>query len=203
MESTNQCLDLGTAVGRQQAFSAVSSKCSAAAAECLKQIRESRSYEQLGLNWEEFCRQHAGVSRAHADSLIRRFAEFGEAFFRVSEIARVSPETFREIADQVEGNYIEIGGEKFDLTPENAPKLRAAIHQLRTEFKRALSPSRPFTTPDITAMVMRADSFVEQTSKLIRPIMTYGHHAKLSGLLNYTIDKLKRLSHELDKVRIE
>ncbi|HSW50959.1 MAG TPA: hypothetical protein VLH09_12325 [Bryobacteraceae bacterium] len=29
--------------------------------------------------WEEFCKQHAGASRAHADQIIRRIEEFGAA----------------------------------------------------------------------------------------------------------------------------
>ena len=53
METTKQWFDVGTSVGRQQAFSAVSTRCAAAQALCLKQIRESRSYEELGLTWEE------------------------------------------------------------------------------------------------------------------------------------------------------
>jgi hypothetical protein len=199
METTKQWFDVGTSVGRLQAFSAVSTRCSAAQALGLKQIRESRSYEELGLNWEEFCKQHAGISRGHADALIRRYSEFGDTFFRVSEITRVSQETFREIAGKVNGDFIEIDGEKLPLTPENAPKIRDGIQKLRSELRHATSRNRHFPCPSVTDLLVRVDAFLEQLSRLIRPIMPVGDHAALSGLINYTIEKLKRLSHDLSR----
>lgn len=199
METTKQWFDIGISVGRQQAFSAVSGKCAGAQALGLKQIRDSRSYEELGLTWEEFCKQHAGISRPHADTLIRRYGEFGDAFFRVSEITRVSQETFRHIAGQVDGDVIEIDGEKLSLTPENAPRIRDGIRKLRSELKHALSPHRPFTCPSITDMQVRVDSLLEQWSRLIRPIMPVGDHAALNGMINYTIEKLKGLARDLSR----
>ena len=51
----------------------------------------------LNLTWDEFCKQHAGASRAHADEIIRRLQEFGAAYFRLSEIIRISPQSYRAI----------------------------------------------------------------------------------------------------------
>jgi len=79
-------------VGRQQAFAVIANKCSAAQALCLKQVRETRLYEKLDLTWDEFCKEYAGIGRAYADRLIQQHEEFGEAYFRLSEIARISPE---------------------------------------------------------------------------------------------------------------
>jgi hypothetical protein len=203
METTKQWFDVGISVGRHQAFSAVSTRCSAAQALCLKQIRESRSYEELGLTWEEFCKQQAGISRPQADNLIRRYAEFGDAFFRVSEIIDVSQETFREIAGKVDGEFIEIDGERLSLTPENAPRIRYGIKQLRSELKRAISPNRPYTHPSVTDLLIRVDALLEQLSRLIRPIMPVSEHAALSGLINYSIDKLKRVGRDLSKITPE
>ena len=87
----DRCRRLG---GTPQAFAVIANKCSAAQALCLKQVRESRLFEKLGLTWEEFCQEYAGISRVHAERLIQQHEEFGDAYFRLSEIARISPETF-------------------------------------------------------------------------------------------------------------
>ncbi|MGO9257581.1 MAG: hypothetical protein ACLQU1_14905 [Bryobacteraceae bacterium] len=64
-------------------------------------MKETRCYQKLGLSWDDFCRQHTGISHRHADRIIRRYEEFGEACFRLSSLARISPEGYREIADNV------------------------------------------------------------------------------------------------------
>ena len=48
-------LELGTWIGKSQAFGAIAKSCTGAEAACLKQIRDQRSYESLGLTWEQFC----------------------------------------------------------------------------------------------------------------------------------------------------
>ena len=122
-------------VGRQQAFAVLASKCSAAQAQCLREMRETRAHELFGLSWEEFCKRYLGISRAHADSIIRRHEEFGNAYFRFAEICRVSPETFRKIADKVTEETIEIDGELVPLTPLNAARIRKSIqHLLKLNF---------------------------------------------------------------------
>src|SRR6516162_7325772 len=93
-----QILDAAAWVGRQQAFAVIASKCSAAQAECLRQIKETRAHDQLGLTWEEFCIQHAGISRRYAETLISRLDEFGDTYFKLSQLARVSPDTYRRIS---------------------------------------------------------------------------------------------------------
>jgi hypothetical protein len=54
------------------------------------------------------CRRHTGISRVHADRIIRQYEEFGKTCFRQSSLARISPEGYREIAGAVEDNCIEI-----------------------------------------------------------------------------------------------
>jgi len=87
MDTPKDHIESGAWVGRQQAFAVIASKCSAAQAAALKEIKQSRVYETLGLTWQEFCLQHAGMTRERADALIRQFDEFGEDYFRLSQIA--------------------------------------------------------------------------------------------------------------------
>src|SRR6266700_3228925 len=86
---SNTMIHLGTSVGRRQAFGLVSSKCSAADAECLKQIRESKHYKSVASQWEEFCPRYLGLSRSHADKLIQQLDEFGAGYFELSQIVRI------------------------------------------------------------------------------------------------------------------
>ena len=109
-------------VGRQQAFALIASKCSAAQAHALKEIKESRAFEQLGLTWEEFCLQHVGLRRERADALIHQFDEFGEDYFRLSQIARISAETYRQVAPKVERDTVSIDGQ--EIEPQCRPHPR-------------------------------------------------------------------------------
>jgi hypothetical protein len=52
VKEDNPVFELGTWVGRRQAFGLIANKCSAADAECLKQIRESKSYKSVAATWE-------------------------------------------------------------------------------------------------------------------------------------------------------
>jgi hypothetical protein len=125
-------------VGRQQAFALIASKCSAAQAHALKEIKESRAFEQLGLTWEEFCLQHVGLRRERADALIHQFDEFGEDYFRLSQIARISA--------------VNIDGEEIELTLPNAARIRAAIKKMRqerNEARRAADFREPFGLADL------------------------------------------------------
>ena len=84
--------DLGVWTGLQNAFAAVGGSCSAARAQCLKQVRDSGLLDGLGLTWDEFCANYAGITRRHANHLIEEFNQFGDVFFRLSEVARISPQ---------------------------------------------------------------------------------------------------------------
>ena len=129
--STAAVLDAGLWIGRQQAFAMIAGKCSAAQAAAIKQLHETKAYDSLGLTWEEFCVQHLGVCRATADSILRRYNELGENYFRLAEICRVSPETYVAIQPKIEGECIELNGQQIALIPENASKIRAAIKNIR------------------------------------------------------------------------
>ena len=124
--SDRQCLDLGNWLGRGQAFSLIANKCSAAQAQCVKTIREQGAYKSLG------------VSRPHADQLIRRLDQFGAAYFHLAEIMRISPDSFRRITPAIQEDSIEIAGKLVPFSPENALKIKQAVLALA-----AGQPARP------------------------------------------------------------
>jgi hypothetical protein len=80
-DASEGMLTLGSWLGRHQAFGLIANRCTAADAECLKTMKDSGEYRKLGLTWEGFCKQHAGVSRVYADRLIGHLDEFGANYF--------------------------------------------------------------------------------------------------------------------------
>jgi hypothetical protein len=185
--------DLGAWIGRGQAFSFVANHCSAAQAECLARIRREGLYKALNLTWDEFCKQHAGASRAHADEIIRRLEEFGAAYFRLSEIIRISPQSYRAMQDKVKGETIELGGEPIPITPENAPRIREAIGALRAELRSTQAAQARYSL-GITQLQARLDACFDDMSSLSRRSLDVGDRAALQALLRYTSNKLRRLA---------
>ena len=130
-QKTTGVFDLGTWVGRKQAFSLIAGKCSAADAECLRNIRENKRYRALNVSWDQFCREYAGLSRASADRFIRQLEEFGPRYFQLAGVTRITPEEYRLIAPAVSDGGVCCDGETIAIEPENAPRLTQAIETLR------------------------------------------------------------------------
>jgi uncharacterized protein YPO0396 len=199
MDTAKNWMEAGAWVGRQQAFAVIASKCSAAQAAALKEIKESRSYEQLGLSWEEFALQYVGVGRERADALIRQYAEFGEAYFRLSRIARISPATYRQVAPTVENDTVEIDGEKLDLTLPNAVKIRAAIRKMRDQLNQAREAAGLRQPLALTDLRNRLDALVEEARRLSYYYPPNSSRNDLVGLTVYAINKWKELARELQQ----
>jgi hypothetical protein len=190
--TTQDPIALGTWIGREQAFNALAQQCSSARVACLKQVRDTDAYKSLNLPWEEFCPEHAGISRKHADRLIAHLAEFGVPYFQLTDIVPVSPAAYRDIKPNIVDGTIEFRGEQILITPENAVKIKAAIYALRKEIEYVKSDALTRTPPTITALQIRFDAFCDDFDRLIgqsddvekpglRPLITYSV-AKLNDL---------------------
>jgi hypothetical protein len=193
MEKDNS-LNLGCLLGRSQAFGFVASKCSVAQAQCLLAIREQKQFEALGLSWEEFCGQYAGVSRSYADQLIRNLKEFGEVYFRLSEILHISETAYRAIAATIDGDTIEIEGESIPIVSENAARIRKHIARLRSELDRAndqAQANRP--SGSIVNLRTRLDECLREMTRLARVSRDPGDQAALRGLIEYSIRNLRQI----------
>ena len=186
---------MGVWVGRGQAFSFVANHCSAAQAECLARIRKDGLCKALNLTWEEFCEQHTGTSRAHADEIIRRLEEFGAAYFRLSEIIRISPQSYRAMQATLKGEAIEVGGESIPITPENAPRIRQAIAALRAELRQTQAAQARYSL-GIIQLQARLDAWFEDLSSLSRRPLDVGERAAFQGLIRYTFNRIKRTSRQ-------
>src|SRR5262249_13915878 len=111
---------LGAMMGRREAFGIIAGRCSAAEANCLRRIREEKLYKTKAGDWRTFCRVHLGLSRSLADKIIRLLDEFGPDYFEVAQLARISAESFRQIASCVKDKALHVNGEAIVLIPENA-----------------------------------------------------------------------------------
>ena len=154
-ENVENAVDLGTWLGRRQAFAVVAGRCSAAEAECLRTIREKKMYRTLEDTWEEFCRKHAGLSRSTADLVIRQLEEFGPAYFHLASVARISPETFRLIAPSVSEEGVQYGEERIPFSAQNATRIAAAVEDLRERAEAQAQPA-PKAAPDLPRRLRRA-----------------------------------------------
>jgi hypothetical protein len=196
--------DLGSWTGLQNAFAAVGGSCSAARAACLKQIRDSGLLDDLGLTWDEFCHDYAGISRGHANQLIQEYNRFGDTYFRLSEITRISPKTFQQIAGHVASDNgadtLEINGEKLPVVPENAAKIRAAILSLRSQVRHP--PAAPRDPPDVIEFRIRIDALARDFANAIAKLQfagpVDGTRPALQGFAVYAMNKFRAFARQLD-----
>jgi hypothetical protein len=192
-------LEVGTWIGRHQAFGLMASMCSAADAECLREIRDKKHYRAVGLTWEEFCSRHAGVDRKTADRIVERLEEFGEAYFNLSQIIPIQPSRYRELASNVTGNILELDGQKIPITPDHAPAIIDAVRELRSRLEREQSKSRiPFSV-----MLNRLDLCHSELAGAIRRGLSDSDRALLIALLTDAIDRFEEAQQSIAAIPSE
>jgi hypothetical protein len=187
--------------GRQQAFALIGGKCALAQAQCLRELRQSRAYQALGLTWAEFCTQHAGMTRAAADRLIQRLNEFGENYFKLSQLVPISPDTYRELAPYVQDETISIHGNQLKLVPENAAAIRAAVQSLRDELRT--------TQIENSFRYINADELRNQLEKILEEFRRRARHPhprdirlNLGVILRYAILEMIKVAEEFDRAPV-
>jgi hypothetical protein len=169
VQKADEVLELGAWMGRKQAFASLAGGCSAADAECLRQMRDHKRYRALGLTWKEFCQQKVGITRQWADQVIRRLEEFGPQYFRLAQATGISAEEYRRIA----GALVERGGEKclphagelIPITAEDNPRLVAAVEELKRQAKAAGGPCKD---EDLDGAIDRAERLLSAAVNEIR-----------------------------------
>ena len=194
--------ELGNLLGERKAFGLVAGRCSAAHAECLRSIRESRLYKSRCPTWDEFCPKYLGLSKAFANRVIRALEEFGPAFFELAELTRITPEEFRAVAPLVKDKVLHAGNEIIALVPENANKIAAAVEKLR-KAATAEAPA-PIRTAVSTIPLSRLRLLERQCGeltaefrKLAGPKGKGVDRSQLAGILKKTLGMLGRVELEL------
>lgn len=139
--------ELGTRLGRKQAFGLIAQRCSAADAECLAEMKDKKLYLAVESTWEAFCPNRLGISRALADKIIRQLRDLGPDFYKLNSFAKISPTEYRRIAFAVTEEGLTHNGETIPLEPDCAPKLLEAVDALRSELATAPPPADPADQP--------------------------------------------------------
>ena len=192
--------ELGTWVGRRQAFGLLATKSAIADAECLKRLRDSKEYKSAGMTWDEFCQRHLAVSRAQADRLISQLDEFGTGYFELSKIVRISAEAFRDIADSVTENTIEYNGETIPIKKENGPKIENIIRLLREQV--AHPRSQPTAeSKNLQKLSARLDACFAELAAMSRRPLQPEDRAAAEALIESTLDRLGSLSAAFQQLR--
>jgi hypothetical protein len=124
-------VDLGMWLGRRQAFALLAGRCSAADAECIREVRRNKRYRALQMTWEQFCDERLGITCPTANKIVRQLEEFGPEFFTLAQLTRVTPEEYRRLNVAVRGHALLHAGEEIPIEAENGPRLAAAIEELR------------------------------------------------------------------------
>lgn len=195
---TQEYIEAGMAIGRQQAFAVIAAKCSAAQALTLKKIKETRVYEALGFTWDAYCPEYFGISRVTADRIIQQLSEFGQSYFRLGELTRITEGEFRQIASKVTDEAVEFDGESIPLTPENAPRLRQAVRALRAQLRNAQSRLPP-SSGAVSQFLTRLDALLSDMRRLNRPLLTAMERQSLRGLAHYAVEKWSEIARAYDQ----
>jgi hypothetical protein len=180
-------LELGELLGRHQAFTAVAGRCSALQVACLRKIRDERGYRATGLDWRQFCSQRLGMTRTYADRLIQNLNEFGPGYFDLSQVVRISPETFRRIGGAVSDAGIEIEGEIVPIRPENSQRISEAVEALRGKARKREKPS-------LKAAESKLEASLTALSELTDAGLEGGEKERLLDLIAHGLRQLTVMS---------
>ena len=195
MEHTSkidEAFDIGTWVGRRQAFALLAGRCSAADAEILFEVREKKLFRKIEPTWDDFCSKRLGVTRSYVDRVIRQSRELGPNFSRLNSFTRIKPAEYRQIAPAVTDDGLSYGGEIIALEPENAPKLAAAVDALRRD---SVPESQPGDSPErVFARARKAmQSAIAEFQRLQAANLDLSGRAKL-------LTALKNWRNQLDEI---
>ena len=183
---------LGEVLGSRRALSAIAGRCSAAEAEHMRQIRDEKLFLAKASNWNEFCPKFLGMSKTHANRLIRLLEEFGPEYFDLAQLTRITPEQYRVLAPAVRDHTIEWKGEAIALLPENSDKVASAVEGLRKELAHAAKPARP-RKQRLTTLERNGDSLVAEFKELAEVVPALETDAELRQIRARILQRLSSI----------
>jgi hypothetical protein len=126
----------------------IAGRCTPGLAPLLKRWRDERRYKAYCSRWSAFCVQHLNITRSEADKLIRMWEQYGDRFFQLAAVTRITASTFRHIAPAVKDGALYFRGQAIPLLPEYAEEIARAVAVLRSDLprrKRGKAASLPAT----------------------------------------------------------
>jgi hypothetical protein len=156
-------------IGLSQGVRLAKAMLEATDAGTLKHIKEAKIYRDLGMDWHKFCILHLGIDHKAADQIIENYTIFGDKIFDLARLTGISTGRLTAVAEQVDKDGLEIGGEKIPLTTANAPRLQQAVKALLKQAKEAQATAVSAEADKTKAIVDRDNAkkaAVEATRKL-------------------------------------
>jgi len=185
--------ELGMMLGSRKAFAALAGRCSAADAECLRRVRDQKLYLSRAETWEEFCPRFLGLSKTHANRIIRHLEEFGPDYFEVAQLTRVTPEQYRAIAPAIRDRNIHLNGQAIALIPENSERVAAAVAELR---QAAAPPAGASAADRMAALERRFDQLAVDFRELAESPLSLAEKSQVGAVLSKVMWTLERLHLE-------
>ena len=187
-------LQTGMALGQSHSFALVSGRCSAAQAQALLRLRESKCYLRLAKNWKEFCPRFLNLSASQIDRIIHCWQEFGAGYFELQKLVSISPDVYRAIEPAIKDGALHFNEEAIEFDPENSQKIAAAVTELRRSLP-AKEPAPPATMEDrLSGVGKRSEALIAE----LREVM------KCEGAnKDYLGAVLQRASAALDRMKLE
>src|SRR5687768_541189 len=102
-------------LARSQSFGTAGGRCTAADAVCIRRMREEKLFKQRADTWESFCPKFLGITKTHANRIIRWLDAFGPNYFAIAEITPIKPDQYRAIAAAVSSDALQWNGEAIAL----------------------------------------------------------------------------------------
>jgi hypothetical protein len=170
---------LGFALGQSHTFGLVAGRCSAAQANGIRLLREQKQYKQCCERWEDFCPKYLQMSRVEADRIIQRLDEFGPAYFELSQVTRISADTFRAIAPAVSDGVLHHKDEAIPLNAENSKRVAAAVAEMRSALPKKSAA---------------------ELSELAREVKDISREPDLQRRIHHLADRCIAIVAELDKI---
>ena len=161
-----EVLQAGMVLGQNQTFALVSGRCSAAQAEALLRLRESKCYLRLAHNWKEFCPKFLNMSYSQADRIIRCWQEFGAGFFELQKLVGISPDTYRSIEPAIKDGALHFNEEAIELDPENSQKVVAAVAELRRSLPAKEPPQPPTMSERLADLDTRSAALLAELKQI-------------------------------------
>jgi hypothetical protein len=189
-------LDLGVALGKNQAFGLVAGRCSAAQAAMLVRLRQEKKYLLCAANWREFCTSFLKISGSEADRMIRLWEEFGPEYFEIAQLMRISPNGYRAIAPAVKDGALHHNGEAIEFDAENSRRLAAAVSELRGSKPAKKQKPQLAMHERIAALDRRCSWIIAEFEEISRRESAGENWLQFTGVLTRARTELARIEAE-------
>jgi hypothetical protein len=195
-------LEMGELIGQTKAYTRVAGRCTAAKAMALAAVHDQKAYRILGLDWEGFCYQKIGMNRRLADQIIAEVKEFGPVYFDLAQLTPINARQYRQIAPSVNEQGLTYAGETISFTEKNAPRLTAAIADLRKQAESTADKTvEAGVEEELAKEAAQAERALEEAVKRLRHVntlpLTRDMRSRIRMQMDFAMNALRTVQYEI------